>query len=70
MDREIPASERKKKRLKTIIRIGAGVAVVAVGTVAVGKMMRASISASDLIIGTADTGTIEVTVSGGKVGAD
>lgn len=64
MDREIPASERKKKRLKTIIRIGAVVAVVAVGTVAVGKMMRASISASDLIIGTADTGTIEVTVSG------
>lgn len=64
MDREIPNSERKKaKRKKMIQGVAIGVAVVAVA-IGLGSMMRTSVAASDLTIGTADNGTIEVTVTG------
>ncbi len=64
MDREIPNSERRKAKRNKILKIGGIAAAVIAGAVALGNMMRASVAASDLIVGTADTGTIEVTVTG------
>lgn len=70
MDREIPNSERRKTKRKRIIKIGGIAAAVIAGAIGLGSLMRASVSASDLTVGTADTGTIEVTVTGtGSVAA-
>ncbi len=64
MDREIPNSERRKTKRNKIIKFGViGLAVIA-GAIGLGSMMRASVASSDLTIGTADTGTIDVTVTG------
>ncbi|MDE6290116.1 MAG: efflux RND transporter periplasmic adaptor subunit, partial [Muribaculaceae bacterium] len=64
MDREIPNSERRKAKRNRILKIGGiAVAVVAVA-IGLGSMMRTSVAASDLTVGTADTGTIDVTVTG------
>lgn len=64
MDREIPSNERRRARRKKIIT-AAVFAVAAIGTIAaIGSMMRKSVNSADLTVGTADTGTIEVTVSG------
>lgn len=64
MDREIPASERKKAKRKRIIQATAA-AVATIGAIFwLGSVMRSSVSAADLTIGIADTGTIEVTVTG------
>ncbi|MDE5847849.1 MAG: biotin/lipoyl-binding protein, partial [Muribaculaceae bacterium] len=64
MDREIPNSERRKAKRNRILKIAGIAAVVVAGAVALGSMMRASVAASDLTVGSADTGTIEVTVTG------
>lgn len=64
MDREIPNSERRKAKHNRILKIGGITAAVIAGAIGLGSLMRASVSASDLTIGTADTGTIEVTVTG------
>lgn len=64
MDREIPNSERKKAKRKKLIQGVAIAAVVIAVAIGLGSMMRASVASSDLIIGTADNGTIEVTVTG------
>lgn len=64
MDREIPNSERLKAKRKKIGKTGAVVAVVVIAAVGLGSLMKSSISASDLTVGMADTGTIEVTVTG------
>lgn len=64
MDREIPNSERKKAKRNRILKIGGIVIVVVAGAIGLGSMMRASVAAADLTVGTADTGTIEVTVTG------
>jgi len=64
VDREISKSERNKTKRKKWFRIAIAVAVAAVSLVAVGSMMRASVSRQDLIVAMADTGTIDVTVTG------
>lgn len=64
MDREIPNSERRKAKRKKLIQGAAIVVVVVAGAIGLGSMMRASVASSDLTIGTADNGTIEVTVTG------
>lgn len=64
MDREIPKSERLKAKRGKWIKIGVTAAVVVAGIIGIGSMMRQSVSTSDFTTGTADTGTIEVTVSG------
>lgn len=64
MDREIPDSQRKKRKRLKLIRIGGVVIVVVVVVIALGSMMRTSVATSDLKIATADTGTIDVTVTG------
>ncbi|MDE6340949.1 MAG: HlyD family efflux transporter periplasmic adaptor subunit [Muribaculaceae bacterium] len=64
MDREIPNSERRKAKRIRLFKIGGTAVAVIAGAIALGSMMRASVAQSDLIVGTADTGTIEVTVTG------
>lgn len=64
MDREIPNSERRKAKRNRIMKIGGIAAAVVAGAIGLGSMMRASVAAADLTVGTADTGTIEVTVTG------
>ncbi len=64
MDREISSSERLKAKRKKWMRIGVIVVIVVAVVAGLGSMMRASVAASDLTVGTADTGTIDVTVSG------
>lgn len=64
MDRQIPDSERRKAKRNRILKIGGIAIAVIAGAVGLGSMMRSSVAATDLIIGTADTGTIDVTVTG------
>lgn len=64
MDRQIPESERRSVRRKRWLRAGVIVLAVAVGIVALGRMMRPSVKLTDLGVATADTGTIDITVTG------
>lgn len=64
MDRQISPSEKKKTRNRRLIRIGIAVAAAIVISVAVGSMMRTSVKADDLIVSKADTGTIDITITG------
>ncbi|MDE7345807.1 MAG: HlyD family efflux transporter periplasmic adaptor subunit [Muribaculaceae bacterium] len=64
MDREIPNSERRKAKRNRILKIGGIAVAVVAAAIGFGSMMRASVAESDLIVGTADTGTIDVTVTG------
>ncbi|MCM1489228.1 MAG: HlyD family efflux transporter periplasmic adaptor subunit [Muribaculum sp.] len=64
MDREISKSERNQAKRKKWLKAGIIVAAIVVIFVIVGSMMRASVSRNDLIVATADTGTIDVTVTG------
>lgn len=64
MDRQIPDSERRKAARKRWLKAG-GIALAAIAAVVVlGKVMRPSVSLSDLNVATADTGTIDITVTG------
>ena len=68
MDREIPLSEQRKERRKQIIRYGAIIAGLAIVVIIVVNFLQGSISSKNVIIGTVDRGTIEVTVNAsGKV---
>lgn len=63
MDREIPLSVQRKEKRKQIIRIG-GIAIgVIVVIVIILNFLEGSISSKNLVIGSADRGTIEVTVN-------
>lgn len=64
MDRQISPSEKKKTRNRRLIRIGIAVAAAIVIIIAVGSMMRTSVKADDLIVSKADTGTIDITITG------
>ncbi|MDE5749839.1 MAG: HlyD family efflux transporter periplasmic adaptor subunit [Duncaniella sp.] len=64
MDRQIPDSERRKAARKRWLKAG-GIAIAAVAAVVIlGKVMRPSVSLADLNVATADTGTIDITVTG------
>ncbi len=68
MDREIPLSEQRKERRKQIIRYGAIIVGLAIVVIIVVNFLQGSISSKNVIIGTVDRGTIEVTVNAsGKV---
>lgn len=64
MDREISKSERNKTKRKRWIRFGLIACAVIAGFFIIGSMMKTSVSRNDLIVATADTGTIDVTVTG------
>ena len=64
MDRQISPSEKKKTRNRRLMRIGIAVAAAIAIVIAVGSMMRTSVQADDLNISTADTGTIDITITG------
>lgn len=64
MDREITSAERRKASRRRWIRATIVVAAVAAAVIGVSYAMRKSVSAADLIVATADTGTIELTVTG------
>lgn len=68
MDREIPLREQRKERRKQIIRYGAIIVGLAIVVIIVVNFLQGSISSKNVIIGTVDRGTIEVTVNAsGKV---
>lgn len=68
MDREIPLSEQRKERRKQIIRYGAIIVGLAIVVIIVVNFLQGSISSKNVIVGTVDRGTIEVTVNAsGKV---
>ena len=63
MDRQIPVSEQRKKKIRKIA-IAAAVAVVVLGIGAwLGSMMMPSIDRKKLMISEVDRGTIDVSVS-------
>lgn len=64
MDREIPGSERLRKKRKRWVIVGVSVIASGVVLLGLGSLMRASVDASDIKIATADSGSIDVTVSG------
>lgn len=63
MDREIPLSVQKKEKRKQIIRYGGIAIAVIIIVIVILNFLEGSISSKNLIIGTADRGTIEVTVN-------
>lgn len=68
MDREIPLSEQRKERRKQIIRYGPIIVGLAIVVIIVVNFLQGSISSKNVIVGTVDRGTIEVTVNAsGKV---
>ena len=68
MDREIPKEVRARARRKTFITYGAIAAAVIAVVVVLTSLMRTSLTRKDVIIVTADQGSIETTVSAtGKV---
>lgn len=64
MDRELSKAERNSARRKKLVPVGIGAVGVVVIVVVAGALMRPSVKATDLNICTADTGTIETSVSG------
>jgi len=68
MDREIPLNVRKKERIKQIIRYGIAVVGFIAIVIIVINFLESSISSKNVVIGTADRGSIEITVNAsGKV---
>ncbi len=68
MDREIPKEVRARARRKTFITYGAIATAVIAVIVVLTSLMRTSLTRKDVIIATADQGSIETTVSAtGKV---
>lgn len=68
MDRQFTPAERRKLRLKKATPYVIGLGVFTVVAVVIGFSMRKSIKESDLLVCTADTGSIQISVTGsGKV---
>ncbi|GAB6009045.1 efflux RND transporter periplasmic adaptor subunit [Dysgonomonas reticulitermitis] len=68
MDRKIPLSEKRKEQRKQVFRYGAiGVGIVIVILVII-SLLEGSISTKNIVIGSVDKGTIEITINAsGKV---
>lgn len=64
MDREISKSERNKAKRKRWIRYGLIACAVIIGLILIASTTKTSVARADLLIATADTGTIDVTVTG------
>lgn len=70
MDKEIPMSERRRKKRISLVRAGCIAAGITAAVAASMWLMKASVSRADLNVATADKGPIEITVSGtGNVSA-
>lgn len=68
MDREIPLDIRKKEKRKQIIKYGSVIIAVIAVVIFILSFLESSISHKNIVLGTADKGTIEVTVNAsGKV---
>ena len=63
MDREIPKEERRRARRSRLIKGGAVVGAVVIVITLILSLMRRSVDESDLIMGIAETGTIETSVN-------
>lgn len=63
MDRPISQDEISRRRRRVIIRISCGVAVAILAVILLSRIGARSIKASDLRLGTADSGTIEVAIT-------
>lgn len=68
MDREIPLDQRRKEKIKSVIRYSAIGAVVIILFIVLMNLLEGSLSRDHLIIAEVDEGTIEVTINAsGKV---
>lgn len=68
MDRKIPLNVQRKERLKQIIRYGAIVVIFIVIIIIIINLMEGSVSSKNMVIASADRGTIEITIpASGKV---
>lgn len=68
MDRKIPLSEKRKEQRKQILRYGGIVVGIIIIILVVISLLEGSISTKNMVIGSVDKGTIEITVNAsGKV---
>lgn len=68
MDREIPLSIQQKQKRKQIIKYGSILLVIVIAIVFILSFLQSSISQKNILLGTADRGTIEITVNAsGKI---
>lgn len=68
MDREIPESIKRKRKLKTALTIAIPILAVIIAVVIIVFAMRTRVSPSDIVVGTVEQSPIEVTVdANGKV---
>ncbi|MDR3058044.1 MAG: HlyD family efflux transporter periplasmic adaptor subunit [Prevotella sp.] len=68
MDREIPLSIQQKQKRKQIIKYGSVLLVIVIAVVFILSFLQSSISQKNILLGTADRGTIEITVNAsGKI---
>ncbi|MDR2951237.1 MAG: HlyD family efflux transporter periplasmic adaptor subunit [Prevotella sp.] len=70
MDREIPLSiqQKQKQKRKQIIKYGSILLVIVIAIVFILNFLQSSISQKNILLGTADRGTIEITVNAsGKI---
>lgn len=68
MDREIPLSIQQKQKRKQIIKYGSILFVIVIAVVFILSFLQSSISQKNILLGTADRGTIEITVNAsGKI---
>jgi HlyD family secretion protein len=68
MDREIPLSEKRKEERKQVFRYGAIVVGIVIVIVVIINLLEGSISTKNIVIGSVDKGTIEITINAsGKV---
>lgn len=63
MDREIPIEQQRKQLMKRIVKIASAFAALILVIVVVVLAIGTSVKSSDLVIGKAETGTLESTVS-------
>ena len=68
MDRQISKEEQRRAKIKKMLPYIIGGAVVVILSVVLMVVMRASVSRSDLMLATVDTGSIQTSITGsGKV---
>lgn len=63
MDKEIPIKERRRRKIRSWMRIGIIVVVAIIAVVWIARLSRQSVKLAGLSIGVIDSGTIETTIS-------
>ena len=68
MDREISLSQKRKEQRKLILRYGGIVVGIVIVILVIISLLEGSISTKNMVVGSVDKGTIEITVNAsGKV---